>query len=76
MRWKYEGVTFEPGGKDHAAPGGSFDVAKIISKEIFGYEPPSFVAYEFIGIKGNVGKMSSSSGFNLTPATLMSVYQP
>ncbi|MEG1923126.1 MAG: lysine--tRNA ligase [Clostridia bacterium] len=76
MRWQYEGVTFEPGGKDHAAPGGSYDVSKIISKQIFKYEPPAFIAYEFIGIKGNVGKMSSSTGFNLTPETLLKVYQP
>ncbi len=76
MRWRYENVCFEPGGKDHAAPGGSFDVSKIISKKIFGFEAPSFVGYEFIGIKGNVGKMSSSSGFNLTPETLLKVYEP
>jgi len=76
MRWKYENVCFEPGGKDHGAPTGSFSVSKEISKKIFGFEPPSFVCYEFIGIKGNVGKMSSSSGFNLTPETLLKVYEP
>ena len=25
MRWRYEGVDFEPGGKDHASPGGSYE---------------------------------------------------
>lgn len=76
MRWKYEGVVFEPGGKDHAAPGGSYDVSKLISKQIFNYEPPVFQGYEFIGIKGSVGKMSGSTGLNLTPDTLLKVYQP
>lgn len=76
MRWRYEGVVFEPGGKDHAAPGGSFEVSKLISKEIFGYEPPVFQGYEFIGIKGSVGKMSGSTGLNLTPDVLLRVYQP
>ncbi len=76
MRWRYEGVDFEPGGKDHAAPTGSYSNSKIISKEIFGFEAPIFQGYEFIGIKGMTGKMSSSSGLNLTPETLLKLYQP
>ena len=76
MRWRYENVDFEPGGKDHAAPTGSYNNSKIISKEIFGHEAPLFQGYEFIGIKGMTGKMSSSSGLNLTPDTLLKLYQP
>ncbi|MBQ9131574.1 MAG: lysine--tRNA ligase [Clostridia bacterium] len=76
MRWRYEQVDFEPGGKDHAAPTGSYSNSKVISKRIFGFEPPMFQGYEFIGIKGMVGKMSSSSGLNLTPDTLLRLYQP
>ena len=76
MRWRYEGVDFEAGGKDHASPTGSYANSKIISKKIFNYEAPIFQGYEFIGIKGMTGKMSSSSGLNLTPATLLKLYQP
>ena len=76
MRWRYEEVDFEPGGKDHAAPTGSYSNSKIISKKIFHYEAPLFQGYEFIGIKGMTGKMSSSSGLNLTPDTLLKLYQP
>ncbi len=76
MRWRHEGVDFEPGGKDHAAPTGSYSNAKVISKEIFGYEPPVFQGYEFIGIKGLAGRMSSSSGLNLTPDTMLKLYEP
>ena len=76
MRWMYEGVDFEPGGKDHATVNGSYDTSKEISKAIFGYEPPIFQGYEFIGIKGTTGKMSGSSGLNLTPDALMKIYQP
>ncbi len=76
MRWRHEGVDFEPGGKDHAAPTGSYSNSKIISKKIFDYEAPLFQGYEFIGIKGMTGKMSSSSGLNLTPETLLKLYQP
>ena len=79
MRWLFEGVDFEPGGKDHAANNGSYDTAKDISREIFGYEPPLFQGYEFIGIStsdAQAGKMSGSSGLNLTPATLLKLYEP
>lgn len=79
MRWMYEGVDFEPGGKDHAAKDGSYDTAKDVSAKIFGYEPPVFQGYEFIGIstsEAQAGKMSGSSGLNLTPATLLKLYQP
>lgn len=76
MRWKYEQVDFEPGGKDHASPGGSYDTSKVIAKKIFNYEAPVFQGYEFIGIKGTTGKMSGSSGLNLTPETLLNIYQP
>lgn len=76
MRWMYEGVDFEPGGKDHATPGGSYDTSKVIAEKIFGIKAPMFKGYEFIGIKGSTGKMSGSSGLNLTPDTLLKIYQP
>ncbi|MBE6693532.1 MAG: lysine--tRNA ligase [Ruminococcaceae bacterium] len=76
MRWGYEGVDFEPGGKDHSAPTGSYNNSKLIAKKIFGHDAPIYQGYEFIGIKGMTGKMSSSSGLNLTPETLLKLYQP
>lgn len=76
MRWLYEDVDFEPGGRDHASPNGSYDTSKEISREIFGHEPPFFQGYDFIGLKGVAAKMSGSTGLNLTPATLLKLYQP
>ncbi len=76
MRWAFEGVDFEPGGKDHASPGGSYDNGKVVAEKIFGYEAPLFQGYEFIGIKGVAGKMSGSSGLNLTPDTILKLYEP
>ena len=76
MRWRYENVDFEPGGKDHSAPTGSYNNSKLIAKRIFHHEAPLYQGYEFIGIKGMTGKMSSSSGLNLTPETLLKLYQP
>ncbi len=75
MRWVYEGVDFEPGGIDHATPNGSYDVAKVIVKEIFGGQAPLFQGYGWLGIQG-LGSMHSSSGNNITPAKLLEIYEP
>ena len=76
MRWLIEGVNFEPGGSDHASPGGSYDMGKIISEKIFSNKPPYFQGYGFIGIRGLKGKMSSSSGELVTPGQLLDIYEP
>lgn len=76
MRWRHEGVVFEPFGKDHATAGGSFEVSSEIARRVFGIEPPMPQPYEFIGIKGLTGKMSGSTGLLLTPADLLTIYQP
>lgn len=76
MRWSYEGVDFEPGGKDHSSDGGSHDTAKLISKEVFGHESPVYVQYDFVSIKGGPGKMSSSSGNVIDLAEVMETYSP
>lgn len=76
MRWKYEQVDFEPGGKDHSAPTGSYNNSRVIAKKIYDHDAPLYQGYEFIGIKGVAGKMSSSSGLNMTPETLLKLYQP
>ena len=76
MRWRHEGVIFEPGGKDHATAGGSYLVASEISRRVFGFEPPVFQPYEFIGLRGLAGKMSSSAGILITPREALRIYQP
>ncbi|MEK7286763.1 MAG: lysine--tRNA ligase [Nitrospirota bacterium] len=76
MRWRHEAVVFEPGGKDHATAGGSFEVSSEISNAIFHHRPPIFQPYEFIGLKGLTGKMSGSSGVLLTPGDALKIYQP
>jgi len=76
MRWKYEHVVFEPGGRDHSTPGGSFTVSSRISLEVFNNEPPTYQAYDFIGIRGATTKMSGSTGINISPAELLTIYEP
>jgi len=74
MRWMVENVVFEPGGRDHSAANGSYVIGKEIAKEIYDYTAPDYVAYDFIGIKGGHGKMSSSNGTVLTLGDLLKVY--
>lgn len=74
MRWQYERVHFEPGGRDHSSENGSYRVSSEIAAKILGYEAPHYVPYEFIGLKGNTSKMSSSTGHLITPADLLNVY--
>jgi len=59
-KWKVNGVLVEGAGKDHSTKGGSRDVGNHISKEVFNYEPPFDVPYEFFLVGGK--KMSSSKG--------------
>lgn len=76
MRWSYEQVDFEPGGKDHSSQGGSYDTGKAIVKEVWGCEPPIYLQYDMVGIKGGPGKMSSSSGNVYTLSQVFKVYEP
>jgi lysyl-tRNA synthetase class 1 len=76
MRWRHEQVHFEPGGHDHASPGGSYDVASTIAHDIFEYLPPLFVEYKFVGIQGLGAKMSGSKGNAISPLELLEVYEP
>jgi len=48
MRWKYEGVDFEPAGKEHSASGGSRDTGNELAEEIFDKQPPVHQMYEFV----------------------------
>lgn len=75
MRWAYEKVDFEPGGKDHSSQGGSFSTAKEIVK-LFGWRTPAYLQYDFVGIKGGGGKMSSSSGAVVTLGDVLKIYSP
>jgi len=76
MRWKFEDVIFEPGGADHAEPNGSYSVSSLISKKVFQKEPPLFVGYQFVGLRGLAGKMSSSRGVLISPAQMLEIYEP
>ncbi|MDE2071648.1 MAG: lysine--tRNA ligase [Patescibacteria group bacterium] len=59
-KWKVYRVKVEGGGKDHSTKGGSRDVGNHIAAEVFHYEPPFDIPYEFFLVGGR--KMSSSKG--------------
>ncbi len=74
-RWRVLGVTIEPFGKDHATRGGSYDTGTRISREVYDYEPPYPIIYEWIHLKGK-GAMSSSTGVTVTIADMLRVMPP
>ncbi|MFH1017459.1 MAG: lysine--tRNA ligase [Pseudomonadota bacterium] len=74
-RWQILGVTIEPFGKDHASKGGSYDTGVRISREVFEYEPPFPVVYEWISLRGG-GDMSSSKGNVLSIHEMLEVVPP
>ncbi len=83
-RWKILGVTIEPFGKDHAAPGGSFDTGKRIATEIYNYDAPYPIPFEHIhlktqsgeGKKAKVTSMSSSKGTNIPVHAIVEAVPP
>lgn len=74
-RWSILGVTVEPFGKDHASRGGSYDTGRQIAKEIFNYQAPVPIVYEWISLKGQ-GDMSSSKGNVVSIGDILEVVPP
>ena len=76
MRWDYYKVNFEPGGKDHSTAGSSYTTGCEIIRQIFEREPPVYTMYDFVRIKGQGGKISSSKGNALRVCDVLEVYTP
>lgn len=76
MRWHFESVDFEPGGKEHSTEGGSYTTARLIIKELYNEEPPTYQKYDFITLKGLGGKMSKSVGNVITLKEMLEIYEP
>ncbi len=73
-KWAAQGVDVEGGGKDHSTKGGSRDVANHIAREIFNYEPPFDIPYEFFLVGGK--KMSSSKGLGSSAKDIGALFPP
>jgi lysyl-tRNA synthetase class 1 len=74
MRWADGQVVFEAAGTDHSSPGSSFTVGSDLVRNVFGAEPPVYLAYSFVGIRG-MAKMSGSSGGAPTPADALRILE-
>ena len=70
-KFKIFHVSVEGGGKDLSTRGGARDVANHIAKEIFEYDPPFDIPYEFFLADGK--KMSTSKGNAPAAYDVMSV---
>ncbi|MEM5804866.1 MAG: lysine--tRNA ligase [Candidatus Aenigmatarchaeota archaeon] len=75
MRWHFEKVDCEGGGKDHNAPGGSIDTGHEIIKAVYGEAPPVRFMYDFVIPKGG-GKMSKSLGNVIRLVDVLEIYLP
>ncbi len=73
-KWVAQRVDIEGGGKDHSTKGGSRDVANHIAREVFGYEPPFDIPYEFFLTGGK--KMSSSKGHGSSAKDMGDLFPP
>lgn len=74
VRWKHFRVTCEPLGKEHGGSGGSYWTSKDISEEIFNWEAPIPVIYEFFTLNGE--KISSSKGNVITLSDWLKIAEP
>ncbi len=73
-KFKVLGVQVEGSGKDHFTKGGARDVADRISREVFNYEPPFDIHYEFFLVGGK--KMSSSKGRGASAREIADIVPP
>ncbi|MES2135261.1 MAG: lysine--tRNA ligase [Patescibacteria group bacterium] len=73
-KWKVVGVDVEGGGKDHYSKGGSRDVARRISQEVFEYPEPFGVSNEFFLVGGK--KMASSKGQGASAKEVVDLLPP
>ncbi len=76
-RQNYEKVDFEPAGKEHyAQPGGSRITSNELYEELYDEKHPIDLKYDFITVKGEGGKMSSSLGNVITLKDCLEIYEP
>lgn len=73
-KWVAMGVDIEGAGKDHSTKGGARDVSNHIAKEIFGFESPFDIPYEFFLVGGK--KMSSSKGRGSSAKEMSDLFPP
>ncbi len=76
--WWVLGVDFEPYGKDHAVPGGSRDSCNDLARNVYGFEPPEGIPFEWVAIRiDREDRDMTSSGFiGVSPREWLEVAHP
>jgi lysyl-tRNA synthetase class 1 len=70
-QWLTLGVDFEPFGKDHAE--GSWPSGERVAREVFGFEPPVPMVYEWFTLDGDA--LSSSAGNIITVEEVLDILE-
>ncbi|MHA1732783.1 MAG: lysine--tRNA ligase [Promethearchaeota archaeon] len=73
-KWSIYRTTLEPAGKDHAVKGGSYDTGLALCREVFGYEGPEKLPYEWLRLGDR--DMSTSQGIVFTPERFLTMAHP
>ncbi|MHA1602279.1 MAG: lysine--tRNA ligase, partial [Promethearchaeota archaeon] len=73
-KWAIFHTSCEPAGKDHCTPGGSYDTGLHLCKDIYGYEGPVKVAYEWLRLGDR--DMKTSKGIVFTPKHFLEMVDP
>ena len=71
-QWSALGVDFEPFGKDHAE--GSWPSGTAVARDLFGFEPPVPMVYEWFTLDGDA--LSSSAGNLITVEEVLELLEP
>ncbi|MFW9980766.1 MAG: lysine--tRNA ligase [Candidatus Thorarchaeota archaeon] len=73
-KWYVMKTTCEPAGKDHAVKGGSYDTGLEMSRQVFGWEGPVKVPFEWVRLGGR--DMGTSRGYVFTPGEWLKIAPP
>ncbi len=73
-KWALFNTSCEPAGKDHSVKGGAYDTGLEICREIFKYQGPIKVPYEWLRL-GN-RDMKTSKGIVFTPKKYLEIADP
>ena len=73
-KWAIFHTTCEPAGKDHSVKGGSYDTGLEISREVFDYDGPIKLNYEWFRLGDQ--DMKTSKGIVFTPKKYLEIADP
>ena len=73
-KWALFKTTCEPAGKDHSVKGGAYDTGIEICQEIYGYEGPIKLPYEWLRLGDQ--DMKTSKGIVFTPKNYLTSADP